>query len=146
MCWIIWKGAFTLLRAFFKVYTVRYAQIWWFSRNFPFELYVPIWNLSIFQNIIFCVVFQNIFCVVFQIIIFEFYSIWPLISVYWSVGRPICHSFLKGREVTLPCSYRWTFAIFCVVFPYLSFWSEVSECWETSRPRLWGYLPHNLRN
>ena len=28
-----------------------------------------------------------------------------------SVGRSVCHNFLKGREVTLPCSYRSTCCI-----------------------------------
>ena len=27
-------------------------------------------------------------------------------SVGWSVGWFVCHDFLKGQEVTLPCSYR----------------------------------------
>ena len=30
------------------------------------------------------------------------------------VGRPVCQYFLKGREVTLPCSYRST--CFCLTF------------------------------
>ena len=27
-------------------------------------------------------------------------------SLGWSVGWSVCHNFLKGREVTLPCSNR----------------------------------------
>ena len=29
-------------------------------------------------------------------------------SVGWSVGRLVCHTFLKGQEVSLPCYYRST--------------------------------------
>ena len=28
--------------------------------------------------------------------------------VGWCVGLPVCHNFLNGREVTLPCSYQCT--------------------------------------
>ena len=41
----------------------------------------------------------------------------PLVgqSVGWAVSkfvdRSVCHNFLKGREVTLPCYYRGTFYI-----------------------------------
>ena len=38
------------------------------------------------------------------------------LSYYWSVGWPVCHNFLKGREVSLPCSYRST-----CLFVYLYF-------------------------
>ena len=30
--------------------------------------------------------------------------VWPLKYVSWSVGWSVSHNFLKGREVTLPCS------------------------------------------
>ena len=49
--------------------------------------------------------------------------------VGWSVGlwvgRPVCHNFLTGREVTLPCSY-WNKCLF-TGFAVTSF-SETSLC------------------
>ena len=29
-------------------------------------------------------------------------------SIGWLVGQSVCHNFLKGQEVSLPCSYRST--------------------------------------
>ena len=53
--------------------------------------------------------------------------IWPLMSVCGrSVGWPVCHHFLKGHKVTLPCSYRST--CFCIPICKLKFedlqWNE----------------------
>ena len=36
-------------------------------------------------------------------------SLWPGLSVGWWVGWPVCHYFLKGREVLLQCSNRSNF-------------------------------------
>ena len=30
------------------------------------------------------------------------------LSVSWSVGRSICHNFIKGRKISLPCSHQST--------------------------------------
>ena len=65
-------------------------------------------------NIVACAQVENLCIYMFEM--YDYYYQWkcnfpmtPHPFVSWSVGRSVCHNFLKGQEVTLPCSNRRTF-------------------------------------
>ena len=57
-------------------------------------------------------------------------SLCPLMSICrsvrrrLSVGRSVCHNFLKGQKVTLPCSYRSTCLMIICNMLYIAFSSN----------------------
>ena len=64
--------------------------------------------------------------------------------VSWSGGRSVCHNFLKGREVTLPCSYPsmlyycwWIFSLQFIIRNLLRGIKPVIEKKEGDGPVSW---------